>query len=235
MSVRARVPPSPKVKDRAPARSRTTPRSSGGSLSPYPDNVALVTRQTTVEVKRQRLTLEAWQAIHEAAAGLDPWVQRSMELALVSGQPREVIGRALFSDIKEDAWWAHRGKTGAQIMIPLALRLDAVDMSLRDVVTACRDAVVSRNLIHHSRRRTKSRPGDPVHIDTISRGFARARERAGITGEAPPSFHEIRSLSERLYHRQGIDTQALLGHKDPRTTAIYRDGRGAEWIRVQVG
>ena len=197
-------------------------------------NVAAVTRYHEVTEKRARLTLDTFRQIHSTAASLDAWLQRAMELALVTGQPREVVAHALFADVHDEALWITRGKTGARIMIPLDLRLHAVDWSVGDVVRACRDAVVSRNLIHHSKPRTKSKPGDPVHMDTISRRFARARELAGVTGEKPPTFHEIRSLSERLYRDQGVDTQALLGHKDPRTTAIYNDARGSEWIRVRV-
>ena len=55
-------------------------------------------------------------------------------------------------------------------------------------------------------------------------------------GKTPPTFHEIRSLSERLYSRQGdVRTQELLGHRDPRMTAVYHDVRGAEWVRVGIG
>jgi integrase len=83
-----------------------------------------------------------------------------------------------------------------------------------------------------------------VWIDTSTKGFARARDLAAKRaegplweeGKTPPSFHELRSLSERLYNAQSnVDTQLLLGHKDPRSTAIYKDARGAEWVRVQVG
>lgn len=49
---------------------------------------------------------------------------------------------------------------------------------------------------------------------------------------APPSFHEIRSLSARLYGKQGLDAQALLGHSDPATTRKYLDSKGMEWIEV---
>jgi len=47
-----------------------------------------------------------------------------------------------------------------------------------------------------------------------------------------PTFHEIRSLSGRLYADQGINAQALLGHKDTKTTSLYLDSRGTEWISV---
>ncbi len=39
----------------------------------------------------------------------------------------------------------------------------------------------------------------------------------------------------RLYAEQGIDAQALLGHKSPDMTALYRDVRGSEWIEIRLG
>ncbi|MCS4503314.1 hypothetical protein NYO91_04385 [Arhodomonas aquaeolei] len=51
---------------------------------------------------------------------------------------------------------------------------------------------------------------------------------------SPPTFHEIRALAEWLYEDQGVNTTALLGHKDPRSTITYKDRRGAEWIEVKV-
>lgn len=53
-------------------------------------------------------------------------------------------------------------------------------------------------------------------------------------GKTPPTFHEIRSLASRLYNKQGIDDQALLGHKSGTMTAAYRDVRGAEWVEVAL-
>jgi hypothetical protein len=52
--------------------------------------------------------------------------------------------------------------------------------------------------------------------------------------QTPPTFHEIRSLAERLYHQQGVNTQEVLGHRDAKSTATYRDSRGAEWVEVKV-
>jgi len=43
----------------------------------------------------------------------------------------------------------------------------------------------------------------------------------------------MRSLSGRLYGDPGgINVQSLLGHKDAKTTALYVDPRGSEWISV---
>ena len=73
--------------------------------------------------------------------------------------------------------------------------------------------------------------------ESLSAFFAEARDLSGIQWPAektPPSLHELRSLSARLYSEQGINAQALLGHKSADMTAIYRDTRGAEWIEVEI-
>ena len=51
----------------------------------------------------------------------------------------------------------------------------------------------------------------------------------------PFTFHEIRSLSERLYKEEfGAEfAQSILGHKNARTTERYDDLRG-EWKVVKV-
>lgn len=57
-----------------------------------------------------------------------------------------------------------------------------------------------------------------------------------FSGE-PPGFHELRSLSARLYGKQAGDSfaQHLLGYKSGIMTAKYRDDRGREWNRIEVG
>ena len=50
----------------------------------------------------------------------------------------------------------------------------------------------------------------------------------------PPSFFEIRSLAERLYRDQGVNTQILLGHKYRSTTDLYNDLRGREWHHLRI-
>ncbi|HGP4140518.1 TPA: integrase, partial [Enterobacter roggenkampii] len=52
--------------------------------------------------------------------------------------------------------------------------------------------------------------------------------------EKMPTFHEQRSLSERLYEGQGINTRQLLGHSSDRMTAQYHNDRGLEWVKVKV-
>lgn len=51
-----------------------------------------------------------------------------------------------------------------------------------------------------------------------------------VVGSLAPTFHEQRSLSERLYRDQGVDTQKLLGHKTQKMTDRYNDDRGKDWV-----
>ncbi len=198
-------------------------------------NPAAVIRLQNVIVRRARLTLDDFHQIYAAAAGFDPWVRRSLELGLVSLQRREDIAIARFRDIDDKRLKVEQQKTGMRIRISLPLRLDAVGWSLEEILGRCRDTVLSRHLLHHSRNQGRAEAGDPVHPQTITEHFRLARELAGIkteNGKTPPTYHELRSLGARLYIKQGYDPQALLGHKDAATTAVYKDSRGAEWIDV---
>lgn len=200
-------------------------------------NPVAVTRAPRVEVTRARLTLDDFLAIYEQAKKFSPRVCRSMELALVTAQRREDIRTLSFRDVREGRLWIEQEKTGNKVCIPLELRLGAVNWSVGEIVQRCRDVVASRYLIHHSEHQGRAKPGNPVRATSLSCDFAKARELAKIKWPAeksPASFHEIRSLAARLYADQGVDVQALLGHKSPDMTAVYRDVRGADWITVQL-
>lgn len=70
------------------------------------------------------------------------------------------------------------------------------NLSLEEVISRCRDRIVSKFVIHHKSHDGK---GKMISLNWDS--------------GSPPTFHEQRSLSERLYREQGMDTQRLLGHK----------------------
>lgn len=216
------------------------------------DNPFAKTRAPTVFVKRARLVLDSFRQIHAASLELDsPWIARSIELGIVTGQRREDVACIEFRPRAGATAWIESGalyviqhKTGNRVAIPLSLRLDVLGLELGEIIASCRDAVVSRYAVHHTRPYGNCNPGDDVFVDTLTRRFAEARDLAASrsesplweAGKTPPTFHELRSLAERLYNDQGnVNTQLLLGHKDPRSTAIYKDARGAEWMRVLVG
>lgn len=200
-------------------------------------NPIKVIRLETPKVKRQRLTLEDFLEVYKAAEKMPAWVQNSMALAVVSLQRREDIASMGFRqeiDGKlEVIQQKSQGKT--RLRIPVTLRLEALGWSIGDVIARCRDNVVSRHLLHHISRQGGTKPGDKISEDKLAESFAECVRLAEIViqpGKTPPTFHEMRSLGGRLYEQQGYDPQALLGHKQASTTAIYLDNRGIEWIEV---
>lgn len=160
----------------------------------------------------------------------------AMLLALVTGQRLGDISKMKFSDIWDDHLHVVQEKTGSKLAIPLSLRLNAIDWSLRDVVARCRDYAVSQYLIHFFRATSMAERGAQVKSNTITMNFSKARDKAQINwgNGTPATFHEQRSLAERLYEAQNIDTQKLLGHKSPNQTANYHDDRGKNWTKVLI-
>jgi len=199
-------------------------------------NPAQATRQPRNRVIRERLSLEEWKAIYAAAEHHPPYLQCAMLLAVVTGQRIGDISRMKFTDIWDDMLHVEQEKTGAKVALPLSLRCEALNISLREVVAKCRDAVVSKYLVHFRHSTSQATRGDKVSASSITTTFKKARNRSGLSwpdGKAP-TFHEQRSLSERLYEVQGIDTQKLLGHKSPQQTARYHDDRGKDWTVIAV-
>jgi enterobacteria phage integrase len=198
-------------------------------------NPVEVTKAARVKIKRERLTLEMWRLIYAEAKS--PWLQRAMELAVLTGQRREDIASMLFKDDRDGHLHVIQSKTGARLRISTALRLEALDLDLAAVIKQCRVGVLSKHLVHHHRTISRAKAGQPIMLDTLSKAFADARDAAakrhGLSlGERPPSFHEMRSLAARLHAEEGRDPQRLLGHRSAKMTDLYRDSRGAEWIDV---
>ncbi|EEV0364481.1 tyrosine-type recombinase/integrase [Escherichia coli] len=197
-------------------------------------NPALETKQPRRKITRQRLSLEEWQKIFDIADASHRYMGNAMLLALVTGQRLGDISRMKFSDIWDDHLHVIQEKTGSKIAIPLSLRLNAISWSLRDVVVRCRDYAVSPYLVHFFRSTSQAKRGAQVKSNTLTMNFSKARDLAGIDwGDgSPATFHEQRSLSERLYKEQGIDTRKLLGHKTQQQTDRYDDDRGKNWMKI---
>jgi hypothetical protein len=204
-------------------------------------NPAEPTASRTVQTKRARLTLEQFNAILAKAPEVSEWLRGAMLLALVSGQDRSTVCGLRRAAAGAEFLSVQRGKTGVRIEIPLALRLDAVGVTLAQALAACDSGVRSLKagrdyIVHHWREFGNAPLGGKVHPDNLSRSFTEARILAGIQGDNPPTFHELRSLSKRLYEAQGnVDTKALLGHLTDRMSELYANPRGAEAIRVKLG
>ncbi|MGQ6006441.1 tyrosine-type recombinase/integrase, partial [Serratia sp. IR-2025] len=199
-------------------------------------NPALATKQPRRKITRQRLSLQEWQQIFDIADKNHRYMGNAMLLALVTGQRLGDISAMRFNDIWDDCLHIVQEKTGAKLAIPLSLRCEAINMSLREVVARCRDYAVSPYLIHYFRSTSMAQRGAQVSGNTLTVNFSKARDKANIDWGygTPATFHEQRSLAERLYSEQGLNTQLLLGHKSQKQTDRYHDDRGKDWITVAV-
>ena len=151
-----------------------------------------------------------------------------LALALVTGQRRSDLCKMRFADVWDGHLHVQQAKTGARLALPLALRLDAVGLTLAEVIEDCKGYAVGSEFL------LRKHDGHQLGDASLSARFETAREGAGVAlkDEHPPSLHECRSLSERLYRAQGINTMTLLGHKHQQMTDVYNDDRGlsrGEW------
>ncbi|OAT78151.1 hypothetical protein A9B99_18610 [Mangrovibacter phragmitis] len=164
------------------------------------------------------------------------YIQNTMLIALVTGQRPGDIARMKFSDIWDGYLHIEQSKTGTKLAIPLSLKCDAIDTTLEQVIVRCRDKILSPHIIHRHHTTSQAKRGGAVSEKTITSGFSNARDKSGLQWKngTPPTFHEQRSLAERLYREQGINTQHLLGHKKQAQTDKYHDDRGKNWLVVAV-
>ncbi|ECV6735409.1 tyrosine-type recombinase/integrase [Salmonella enterica] len=189
-------------------------------------NPVAPTRAPRIEVARNRLRLDVYKKIREAAEHLPAWFPLAMDLALVTGQRREDVSCMKFSNIIDDRLYINQIKTGMKIALPLSLNLSAVGLRLGTVIDRCR--LVSRTDYLISPGVRKNSSDGSLHPDSLTKKFVAARKLAGINfSDNPPTFHEIRSLAGRLYRdERGEDfAQKLLGHTSENTTKLYLDER----------
>lgn len=198
-------------------------------------NPALAVRHQTIHIARKRLSLEQWRAIHAyAVENQPPWVAHMLVLALVSGQRRGDLQKMRFADAHDGYLFITQQKTGTHLRLPLALHLDAIDCSLERAIEDCHGYAPGDDYL------LRKSTGQPLVPASLSARFETAREGAlGIwTADGdPPSLHECRSLAERLYRKQHVDTKTLLGHKHQTMTDTYNDARGLdadEWKTLEL-
>ncbi|MGX8939594.1 phage integrase Arm DNA-binding domain-containing protein [Symbiopectobacterium sp. Eva_TO] len=192
-------------------------------------NPAEVTRNQRVDIQRERITLDEWRLIRKAADTLPAWVGPCLDLALVTGQRLGDIQALRWEDFKDGRLYIKQAKTGMMLAFSKATRIDCLNLCLSDVLNQFRELNNGRAHIVADAKYKQ------FAAKTISSAFREARKASGLIWERnPPSFHEIRSLSARLYtDEKGRDyAQKLLGHKSATMTDKYRDVRGAEWMEV---
>lgn len=202
-------------------------------------NPVEVTRAERVKTKRERLSLDQFMAIYAKAKEESPeWMVYCLELAILTAQRRGDLAKMKYSDIKEGCLNVIQQKNkrldeiGHKVAIPMELAI--AGFSLQATVARTRN-VVSRHLIHHTKQAGRATVGSKVRDVSLAQEFARLRERVGITGENPPTLHEVRSLAARLYtEKYGKEfANALLGHKSAKMTELYLDERDG-WFRPKI-
>jgi enterobacteria phage integrase len=205
-------------------------------------NPALQTRKAIYKRSRNRLTKDIYDAIHHKAA---PWLQNAMDFSLLTLLRREDVVSLRFADVHDNALWVVPGKTEGTTGARLKIGIEP-DGDLAVLVARCRDSVVSPYLIHRlpdraqaNDKRAKSRAHHTqVLPEQLSRAFADARDDAGIDGDNPPTFHEIRSLGGALLREAGwtvSQVQTLMTHTSEAMTEHYLGGHEAPWTEVQTG
>lgn len=203
----------------------------------------------TQRVKRARLMFnEFMQMYNYAKENLQTYLSSALMLALVTAQrPGDLLELGYDKKdffVQNNHLHIHQMKGrkyvttiygekklirhGAKIALPLNLTLNVVNMSIEDAILNCggNEYFIELN-------------SQPVEYWRLNRDFCQLRD--AIFPEkywedySPPSFFEIRSLAERLYREQGVNTQLLLGHKYRSTTDLYNDLRGREWHHLILG
>ena len=194
-------------------------------------NPASAVRPPRVRVARRRLALEEFRQIHTwSVAHQPPWCARLFVLAVVTGQRRGDLLAMRFADVWDGHLHVVQQKTGARLALPCALRLAALGVSIGEAVDACRQygragpVDAAALLIRKSTGQALSAPSASWRFEAAREGALGLHQGDG----APASLHELRSLSEREYRAQGVDTQTLLGHTRQEMTDLYNNGRGLD-------
>lgn len=183
-------------------------------------NPAAYLKHVPYKVQRERLSLEDWRKLFKASKNSPKWVSRLLLLALVTGQRRSDLQKIQFSDVWDNKLHITQQKTGTKLAIPLQLKLDAIGVSVEDTINSCRYYCNKGNTLI---RKTTGQPPCPTYLSIVFETLVRQELPGKNT-----SLHECRSLSERLYREQGINTRLLLGHKHQAMTDLYNDDRGLD-------
>lgn len=193
---------------------------------------------------RKRMTLASWQGMRTLArTSPQRWVEALLLLAIVTGQRRGDLAKMRFADVVDGHLHVEQLKKagkpmGARVAIPLTLRMDAIGMTVGDVIEHCRGIGKPGPTL------LRTSGGRPIEMSSLSvRVHEHMRAVHGPDAYARyewPSLHEIRSLSARMYVEQGLSVeqvQTLLGHAHSEMTDLYLNDRGltaAAWKRVVV-
>ncbi|MFS1583972.1 MAG: tyrosine-type recombinase/integrase, partial [Candidatus Arsenophonus phytopathogenicus] len=186
-------------------------------------NPAELTKNPKAKIQRVRLSLDDFNTILDLINDNVQWLSQAMKIALVTGQRVSDISKIKWKDIHDGKLWIVQQKTETKLNIPLSLEIIGIRLS---------------NIIKNNKNNSEyviNDDGKKISAERISKRFSKARDLTNLIWEGtPPSFHEIRSLSARLYtEKNGSEfTRKLLGHKSAEMTAKYQDNRSNDWIEL---
>ncbi|MFS1539278.1 MAG: tyrosine-type recombinase/integrase [Candidatus Phlomobacter fragariae] len=187
-------------------------------------NPADLTKNPKTKIQRSRLSLNDFVAILNLIDDDNYWLTKAMNLALVTGQRISDIAKLKWENIHDNKLWIVQQKTETKIAIPLDIGIESIKLkNILKKINHEADFIITKNK-------------KQVTAVKISASFTKFRNKTKLTWEgSPPSFHEIRSLSARLYtEKMGSEfTRKLLGHKSAKMTAKYQDNRNDSWIEIE--
>ena len=209
------------------------------------DNPVQQTIKREAHVQRQRLSIEQFKAIREKS---DPWLQRTMDLALWSLQRRDDLAHLTDDNWKDGILSVRQRKVERHGTGLLRIK---PGKNLLGAIVVCLNSEERKRcpyLVHRKHEKTNEAKGRTHHMqvqaDMISRAFAQARDSMKEFKEMPaanrPTFHEIRSLGGDQYRKLGWkddQIQDLMGHANENVSAMtkhYLDGHGEHWLEVSA-
>lgn len=178
------------------------------------ENPVSVTKPPKTNVQRSRLSLEEFKYALEHT---NDKYRLLFLLAILTAQRISDIINMKWDDIKNDKLYVTQIKTGSKVAIPLSLGIKSIDYSINDVL----------NLIDRS--------SDKICGNTTAKTLrGKFIEALPEYLENKPTFHEIRSLSARLYEdeKNAEFAKKILGHKSMRMTDKYLDDRGNGYVEL---
>lgn len=181
-------------------------------------NPADFVKRIKVEIQRERLSFDEFQKIYTYVLSTKKaWVSDFFLLSLITGQRRADIASLQANQIHDDHLFVVQQKTGAKVAIPLCLTMPQIGCSVGSVLEKLITKSVSGFLIEKPN-------GKRPCLEYVSDLFHKSAMAVGIVKNV--SLHECRSLAERIYREQGVNTRLLLGHTSWKMTDAYNDDRG---------
>lgn len=212
-----------------------------GATNPF--DRGRILRREKPDSPRERLTLDGfWKTYAQATTG----TQIGMGLSLLTTMRLADVATLTRANIQDGRLRKVISKSEEKRGEILAARLEweltehpdlaaLIKRGLSTQPAGCRFIVHERPRVRKMGK-TKEHPHQMLPR-LLSTRFNEARDAAGVGGENPPTFHEIRSLGSFLLAQQGeevTDVQQLMAHSSEDMTKLYQSGHPLPWQKVQI-